>query len=71
MATFADRVKELRSKMDVTQVEVATKCDITTRAYQRLEAGHNPNHDSLIKLANYFSVSTDYLLGLSNDPKRY
>jgi len=63
MATFSDRLKELRKAAGVTQVEVARQCGMTERAYQRLESGNKPNHDNLMALADYFGITTDYLLG--------
>lgn len=66
MISFADRLKELRKNKNVTQVEVARQCNMTERNYQRLESGSKPNSDNLIALADYFDVSTDYLLGRKN-----
>ncbi|MCL2828405.1 MAG: helix-turn-helix domain-containing protein [Oscillospiraceae bacterium] len=43
---------------------------ITERSYQRYEAERNPNNETLIKLADFFDVSTDYLLGRSDNPRR-
>lgn len=71
MSAFADRLKDLRKKANVTQIEVARECNMTERNYQRLEAGNKPNHDNIIKLAEYFNVSTDYLLCVSDDPTRH
>ena len=71
MLTFADRLKELRTKNKLTQKTIAKAVDMTERAYQDLEYGkYNPNHDNILKLADYFDVSTDYLLGRSNNPQR-
>ena len=54
----------------MTQRQVANALGITERSYQRYEAENNPNNETLIKLADYFDVSTDYLLGRSDNPKR-
>ena len=41
------------------------------QAYQMYEYGkREPNHETTIKLADYFDVSTDYLLGRSDNPQR-
>lgn len=71
MPSFSDRLKELRKQVNVTQADVAKECDMTERNYQRLEAGNKASQDNIIKLADYFNVSTDYLLGRSDDPTRH
>lgn len=66
---LSDRLKELRKLHNVTQVEVAKKCNITDRSYQRMEASTKPNYDNLIALADYFNVSIDYLVGRTENPE--
>ena len=63
MSYFSDRIKELRKAKNMTQRQMADALGITERSYQRYEADSNPNIETLIKLANFFEVSTDYLLG--------
>ncbi|MCL2562842.1 MAG: helix-turn-helix domain-containing protein [Oscillospiraceae bacterium] len=70
MSFFSDRVKELRKERKMTQRQMANVLGITERSYQRYEAENNPNNETLIKLADYFDVSTDYLLGRSDNPRR-
>jgi len=70
MSFFSERVKTLRKERSMTQRQVANALGITERSYQRYEAENNPNNETLIKLADYFDVSTDYLLGRSDNPKR-
>jgi len=70
MSFFSKRVKELRKARKMTQRQMADALGITERSYQRYEAESNPNNETLIKLADYFDVSTDYLLGRSDNPKR-
>ncbi|MCL2055137.1 MAG: helix-turn-helix domain-containing protein [Oscillospiraceae bacterium] len=65
------RLKELRKIHNVTQKQVAAAISITERNYQRLESGENPNYCTLNALADYFNVSIDYIVGRSDDPKRY
>ena len=70
MSVFADRIKKLRKENNLTQKAVAQAIEITERAYQDLEYGkNNPNYENIIKFADFFEVSTDYLLGRSNSPK--
>jgi len=70
MSFFSERVKVLRKERKMTQRQMADALGITERSYQRYEAESNPNNETLIKLADYFDVSTDYLLGRSDNPGR-
>ena len=64
MAIFADRLKELRKKSNLTQKALAEIVGSSERGIQNYELENNkPTSDVLIKLADYFNVSTDYLLG--------
>ncbi len=70
MEIFAQRLKELRKEKRRTQTEMAEFLKITPRAYQFYESATNyPNIPGLIKLADYFDVTTDYLLGRSQERK--
>ncbi|MDY3985929.1 helix-turn-helix domain-containing protein [Dysosmobacter sp.] len=67
MEIFAQRLKELRNSRRVYQKEMAEYLGITVRGYQCYEAGQNyPDVKGLIALADYFGVTTDYLLGRSD-----
>lgn len=63
MASFSDRLKELRKAKGLTQRQMAETFDMTERNYQRLEATDTPSNETLIKFADFFDVPTDYLLG--------
>jgi len=64
MTKFNGRLKQLRAEKDVTQKEVATFLGITDRAYQYYEYGkRDPNILVVQKLADFFDVSIDYLIG--------
>ena len=70
MEIFAQRVKELRKERKKTQTEMAQYLKIGLRAYQYYESATNyPNIPGLLKLADYFEVTTDYLLGRSPERK--
>lgn len=57
-------LKELRNKRNVSQAQVAEALGISLRAYQNYEYGQRePNIDMINKLADYFNVTTDRLLG--------
>lgn len=73
-----ERLKDLREDNDMLQKEVAEKIECATFTYQRYEYGDQLIPiDKLMKLAEIYKVSTDYILGLTdirepypiNDPK--
>ena len=69
MPTFTERLKELRKAKNVTQVNVAEAIGCVEQYYQKIEYGKiMPRYDKIEKLADFFEVSTDYLLGRSDDP---
>ena len=69
MLIFADRLKELRKAKNISQKAVANSIGMSERNFQTLEYGKiKPSHDNIIKLADFFEVSTDYLLGRSDNP---
>ncbi|WP_288186080.1 helix-turn-helix transcriptional regulator [uncultured Sporomusa sp.] len=70
MQIIAQRLKETRAKRGVTQATIASAIGIQEVAYQRYEYGTRvPAAESLCKLADYFNISTDYLLGRTDNPK--
>lgn len=69
---LASRLKALRSEYRKTQQELADMLGITRQGYAKYENGlGEPDNNTLTKLADYFDVSTDYLLGRTNtkEPK--
>ena len=65
---FSARLKELRKEKGLKQVEMAGLFGWTEAHYQRVEYGWiNVSATTLEFLADYFEVSTDYLLGRSDD----
>jgi len=66
-----NRIKDLRDDSDLTQQQIADAIGITQRKYSYIETGTQPLTDELlVKLANYYQVSIDYLLRQTNNPKR-
>ncbi len=62
------RIKELRTAHNLTQVEFGNKLSVAKQTVSNWENNNiQPSIDMLIKIADYFGVSTDYLLGRSND----
>lgn len=64
MKIFAERLKSLRKARRWSSKEMAEYMGVSQRAYLYYEsATHYPDVPGLIKLADFFEVSTDYLLG--------
>ena len=64
------RLKELRKRKGLSQLRLATDLQTTQNTISRYETGERePGIDELIKIANYFNVSVDYLLGRTENPK--
>lgn len=65
---FSERLKSLREKKEITQRELAKLINIASSTLAMYETGRRkPDFETLIKLADFFDVSTDYLLGRSNE----
>ena len=65
---FNERIKLLRREHRLTQAQVARAGGMVVRAYQRLENEEARTHyTSLLKLADYFQVSVDWLMGRTDD----
>lgn len=68
--TFACRIKELRKARDMTQQDVADYLDLTRTQISDMENAKTATSiDRLYALCCFFEVSSDYLLGLSDDPE--
>ena len=71
MALVRNRIRDLREDHDLTQQQVASAIGITQRKYSYVETETQPLTDELlVKLADYYKVSIDYLLFQTNDPRR-
>lgn len=71
MPDFFSRIVELKQEKKILQKDIAEAIGISLRQYQRYEKGEQqPTLPIINKLADYFGVSTDYLLGRSNNPER-
>ena len=64
MDAFIDRFKLLRSEIGLSQEQLAEKLQLSKAAIGHYETGfRRPNLDTLEHIAEFFGVSTDYLLG--------
>ncbi len=63
------RIKELRKNRHISQLKMAMDLNMTQNTLSRYETGERePGIKQLIRIADYFHVSLDYLVGRSNDP---
>lgn len=66
-----ERLKELRNEKHLTQMDVAKHFEIAKTTYASYEQGRRePDNTMLSKLADFFGVSIDYLMGKSDNIKR-
>lgn len=67
---FSIRLKELRRKAKLTQIEFAKKFNIANGTVGNWESGNRqPDYKTLNEIANFFGVSSDYLLGRTDTPE--
>ena len=65
------RIREMREDHDLTQRQIAEILNMPQQQYLRYEKGYRDFPlDVLIRLSNLFEVSVDFLLGLTDNPKR-
>jgi len=65
------RLRDLREDRDLTQKQIAKIVSIPNSAYAKIERGeHALTADVLVFLSNFYDVSTDYLLGLTDFPDK-
>ena len=66
---FPKRLKELRLANGLTQKDLAKAIEVGRTTISEYESGKIvPKQEGLLKIANHFNVSVDYLTGVSNDP---
>lgn len=69
---FFPRLEELRTDRNKTQAEIADYLICQREVYRRYEKGTRQIPvDFLVRLALYYSVSTDYILGLTDESEPY
>lgn len=68
MLILSERILILRNETGLSQEELAKESGIAYRSYRRYETGERePNCSTLVILADFFDVSTDYLLGRKDE----
>lgn len=67
MPTFGERLRELREAKEITQIDLAKVLSLANSTISQYEANRrDPDSSTLKRLADYFGVSLDYLLGRSD-----
>ena len=64
--TLGEKIKLLRKSNKITQEALAKEINVDRSSIGKYETGTTPSMDILIKIASYFNVTTDYLLGNKN-----
>ncbi len=65
------RLKELREDKDLLQKDLAKILNMSQRGYSHYENDVNIPNDILVKLAQFYKTSTDYILYLTDERKPY
>ncbi len=67
---LSEKIKTLRTSHGINQIELAKNIGVTKQCVSNWENDNiQPSIDMLVKLALFFNVSTDYLLGLETERK--
>lgn len=67
-----DRLRKLRESLNISQADLALELGMSEIQILRYEKGAAvPRADAVVKIANFFNVTTDYLLGLSEETANY
>lgn len=70
--TEYQRIRDLREDSDRTQAETAKILDMHLTQYRRYEKAETPvTADFIVRIAKLYNVSADYILGLTNDKRKY
>ena len=71
MSELFKNIRSLREDRDITQKQMAQILHCSQQVYSNYELGQRDvPTDVLIKLSEFYGVSTDYILGLTDNPKR-
>ena len=69
---YRKKLRELREDHDYTQSQIGALLGKSQQGYNHIEAGRAElKIDDLIKLCQFYDLSADYIIGLSDQPKSY
>ena len=60
---YFEKIKMLRKEVHMSQPAVAAEIGISMRGYQDMELGTFPRYEKLLRIADYYDVSVDWLMG--------
>lgn len=60
---FTEKIKMLRKELRMSQPAVAAEMGLSMRGYQNIELGTEPRYSSLLRIAEFYDVSVDWLMG--------
>lgn len=60
---FSEKIRMLRKERNLSQPAVAAEIGISMRGYQDMELGIFPRYEKLLRIADYYDVSVDWLMG--------
>ena len=70
MNIIGGRIKYLRRQKGVLQIDIANYLDISRTTFSGYERGEIiPPYTKMLKMAEYFNVTVDYIMGVTNDAK--
>lgn len=71
MTDYRARLRGVREDRDLTQAEVGKILNKSQQGYNHIEAGRAElKIDDLVKLCQFYNLTADYLVGLSNQPQK-
>lgn len=71
MTDYRSRLRNVREDRDLTQAEVGKILNKSQQGYNHIEAGRAElKIDDLIKLCQFYNLSADYLVGLTDHPRK-
>ncbi|WP_019123773.1 helix-turn-helix domain-containing protein [Brevibacillus massiliensis] len=69
MSTFGERLSKLRTEKKLSQAELASRLNIAKSTLAMYETNkREPSFETVERIADFFDVKVDYLLGRTNDP---
>lgn len=70
MSILSNRLREVRKELKISQGDASDYLNISRSAYSQYETGNrNPDWNTIARLADFFHISSDYLIGRTDDKK--
>ncbi len=68
---FSDKIRMLRKELNMSQPAVAAEIGISMRGYQDMELGILPRYEKLLRIADFYDVSVDWLMGRTENRRAH